>query len=438
MAEENWNRQVWRLAGPIILANMSLPILGAVDTAVVGHLPGPQYIGGVSVGAIIFNFIYYGFNFLRMGTTGFTAQAYGARDGDEVRASLARALIVAAALGAILILFQWPIAEAALGLIGASDAVEPLARGYFDIRIWGAPATLANFAILGWFIGIHNTRAALILQVFMNGLNIVLDLWFVLGLGWGVEGVAAATLISEVSAGVLGLWLVARNVGMIKGRWRLDLTLERTPLRRMLGINRDILIRSMCLQTAFVLFTMVGARLGDDILAANAVLLVFQFMLSYGLDGFAHAVEALAGGAIGSGSRERFRGAVKASTIWAVIVAGAYVLVYGLGGTLLIDLITNIEDVRAGARAYLPWAVLSPIVSVWSFQLDGIYIGATRGREMRNSMAAALVFYVLALAVLAPVLANHGVWLAFMVLMVVRAVTLGRGYRELERSIGSP
>jgi len=431
----DWHRRVWRLAGPIILSNVSVPLLGIVDTAVMGHLPGPQYIGAVAVGAVIFHVVYWGMGFLRMGTTGFTAQALGANDADEVRATLARALIVAVLLGVALIAVQRPIAWAALPLINASPQVEPLADLYFSIRIWGAPAALANFAFLGWFIGIHNTRAALVLQIVMNGVNIVLDLWFVLGLGWGVEGVAIATLIAEVGAVVLGAALVMRNLRPMGGHWRRALILDAGRIRKMMSLNRDIFIRSLCLMGSFAVFTSVGARIGDVALAANAVLFNFQIFMAYALDAFAFAAETLVGSAIGAGDRARYRTAVRVTSVWALVFAAGFAVFYALVGASVIDAITDIEPVRAAARDYLPWAVVLPLISVWSFQLDGIFIGATRGPDMRNAMVLSALAYIAALAVLVPWLGNHGLWLAFTVFMVARAITLGALFPAIGRSI---
>ena len=286
---ENWNRKTWHLAGPIMISNVSVPLLGAVDTAVMGRLPGPHYLGAVAVGALIFSFVYTGLNFLRMGTTGLTAQSNGARDPDPLRAWLARAGILAIGLGTALIALQVPIIAAALALIAPSDQVAPLTESYFLIRIWSAPATLMNFAILGWFFGVQNARAALVTQVAMNGVNIVLDLWFVIVLGWGVEGVAWATLISEVSASVLGFYLVGRILRTIGGRWNIRRAINPGRIRRMLRVNGDIFVRSLCLQVSFVAFTAVAARMGDLVLAANAVLLNFVMLASYALDGFANA-----------------------------------------------------------------------------------------------------------------------------------------------------
>ena len=437
MTPDNWNRRVWRLAGPIILSNISVPLLGVVDTAVVGHLPGPQYIGGVAIGALIFSFVYWGFGFLRMGTGGFVAQALGAGDADEVRASLARALILAGVLGMGVVALQGPIAWVSLALIAPSETVLPLAESYVSIRIWGAPAALANYAILGFFIGIQNTRAALVVQVAMNGANIVLDLVFVLGFGMGVEGVAIATLISEVGAAGLGLWLVARNLGPVGGHWQWDRIMDAAKLRRLFAVNRDIFIRTLCLIGAFALFTSVGARMGDVVLAANAVLFNFQTLMAYALDGFAHAAETLAGSAFGAGDRRQFRAVVRATSLWALIFSGAFTLFYLAFGTAMVDLMTTVAEVRATAYAYLPWVIVLPMISVWSFQLDGIYIGTTRSAGMRNAMVLSVALYIAAVFILTPLMGNHGLWLALTVLMVARGVTMGLGYPRIERSVGA-
>ncbi len=435
MTDTNWNRRVWRLAGPIILANLAVPMLGAVDTAVMGHLPGPQYIGAVAVGAVIVTFVYWGFGFLRMGTTGLTAQALGAGNADEVRATLARALILATGLGLAVLILQQPIGWFAFTLIKTSSPVAALARDYYDIRIWSGPFVLAHYALTGWFIGLQNTRAALILALVVNGTNIVLDLWFVFGLGWGVKGVALASVISEVISVAVGLLLVRRNLTVIGGHWRRELMLDGGRLRRMIAINRDIFIRTLCLKAAFAGFTAMGARFGDVTLAANAVLMIFQSLMAHGLDGFAHAVEALAGSALGGRDRDHFRAAVRATSRWALYVAVAFALIFILFGGLLIDLLTITPEVRAAARTYLPWLIASPLISMWSFQLDGIFIGATWTREMRNAMVLSLAIYAGATAIFVPLLGNHGLWLAMMVFMVARAVTLGCYYPKLERRV---
>jgi MATE family multidrug resistance protein len=412
-----------------------VPLLGIVDTAVVGHLPDPAYVGAVAVGATIFNFLYWGFGFLRMGTTGFAAQAYGAGDATELAAVLARALLVALGLGLLLLLLQWPIRLVALGLIEASPGVEGLTRQFFGVRIWSAPATLANYALLGWLLGVQRPRTALALQVVLNGLNIVLCLAFVVGLGWGVRGVAGATAIAEYAGAGLGLWLVWRALpgNARPGRARV---LARERLLALVKANGDIFIRTLCLVFAFAYFTARGAAQGDVLLAANAVLLNFQSLMAYALDGLAHATEILVGSAIGARDRTALSAAVRTATSWATGFAVIFTAIYALAGDRLVALFTDLAAVRAAAHDFLPWVVLSPLLSVWSFQLDGIFIGATRTAEMRNGMIIALACYLGAARLLLPALGNHGLWLAFLVLMVARAVPLAIWYPRIGRAIG--
>ena len=428
------NRRVWQLTVPIMFANLSVPLLGAVDTAVMGHLPEAYYLGAVAVGATIVHFIFWGFGFLRMGTAGLAAQAYGAKNGLEIRVVLARAGLLGVGLSAALLLLQWPIAQIGLTLFEASDQVEGPAETYFFIRIWSAPAVLMNYAIVGWFIGVQNTRAVMILQVFMNGLNIILDLWFVLGLEWDVAGVAAATVIAEFSALALGVLMVRRELRRIPGSWQGMNLRDADKIRQLVAVNRDIFIRTACLMFAFAFFTARGAKLGDNTLAANAVLIQFQQFLSFGLDGFAHAAEALVGGAVGARDRRTLRLAVKICGLWAAVIAAAYTLVYAAGGPVIIGWLTDLEAVRALAGEFLIWVIISPIISVWSFTLDGVFIGATRTAEMRNGMIISLAIYLAAVFALQPVLGNHGLWLAFTIFMAARAVTLAIVYPNVERA----
>jgi len=419
----------------MILSNLTVPLLGAVDTAVMGHMTEAYYLGAVAVGALIFNYLYWSFGFLRMGTTGLTAQAYGAGDGDETRAVFGRAALMGLALGLGAILLQVPIIEGAMALFSASTEVESLARVYFDIRIWSAPAVLVQYAMVGWFVGIQNIRMVLLLQLITNGLNVVLDLWFVLGLGWGVEGVAAATVIAELTGVAIGTVIILRVFSRSDGTWRWDLISNLDRFRRLVVVNRDLFIRTLCLLSAFAWVTARGAEMGDVVLAANAVLLIFQSIMSYGLDGFAHAAEALIGSAVGSRDRTSFQRAARATTFWAVIVAVFYTALYGALGTTLIAVMTDIEVVRRTTEVYLPWMILSPIVAVWGFQLDGIFIGATETRPLRNVMIGALVIFLVLSWILMPIYGNHGLWAAFIGFMGLRGVLLGPRYFRLRDRI---
>ena len=315
------------------------------------------------------------------------------------------------------------------------DKVETLAHSYFDIRVFAAPAALANYAVLGWLLGLQRAKSALMLQIFMNGVNIVLDLWFVLGLGWGVEGVALATAISEYAAAGLGIVLALRVLGQIGGQWSLDRLIDPLQLKRLFVVNGDIFVRTLCLVTAFAYFTSRGASMGDTLLAANAILMNFQMIVGYALDGFAFAAEALIGAAIGAGDRDKLRQAVRTSTLWAGLFAVLFSLAYWVAGSLIIAAMTDIGTVRKTAETFLIWAVFSPLVSVWSFQLDGIFIGATRTRAMRNGMAVSLAGFLLSVWIMVPLWGNHGLWAAFYVYMILRAVTLYVRYPALVRSV---
>lgn len=438
LADTVSHRRIWRLAGPIILSNLSTPLLGAIDTAVIGRLGAAHYIGAVAVGALVFNFLYWGFGFLRMGTTGLTAQALGADDAAELHAALGRAVGLALAIALILLLLQVPVGAVAIGLIGGSPEVQAGAGTYFAIRIWGTPAALTNYALLGWFIGLQRAQTALALQLWLNGVNAALDILFVLGLGWGVAGIAAGTVIAEISAAALGLalaWRILRRQKGAQGQaWDWPRLREPAALRRLLAVNGDIFLRTLCLIAAFAWFTAQSARAGDLTLAANAVLLHFLTFTAYGLDGFAFAAEALVGAAVGARDRRALRLAARRSSLWALLTGAAFAAAFAALGPWLIDLMAEPADIRAEARAFLPWLVALPLVSVWCFQLDGIFIGATRTATMRNAMLVSLLIYLAAWAMLAPALGNHGLWAAFLVFFAARGLTLGACYPALERS----
>jgi len=416
----------------MIFSNVTTPLIGAVDTAVIGQLGSAPLIGAVAVGATVFTFFYWAFGFLRMGTTGLTAQASGAERRREVLATLYRALLVAGAAGLAIIVLQYPIAEAAFALMGASPDVDEAARTYFAIRIWSAPAALANYALVGWFIGLGQAGTAFRLQLLLNLTNIGLDALFVLSFGWGVAGVAAGTLIAETGAALAGLAVALRAAGGLRLRlWRV---FNAGKLKRMVAVNGDIMIRTLSLLFAFSFFTAQGARSGDVILAANAILMHFLSVSAYFLDGVAYATEALTGKAIGARDRSRFRDAVRLSSVWAAGLSALVSAAFWMAGGVVIDAITVNSAVRELARTYLIWAALSPLIGVACFQLDGIFIGATRTRDMRNMMLISLVVYLLAWAALTPVLGNHGLWAALMVLFLARAATLGLRYPALAQA----
>ena len=436
MREWAWHRRVWRLAWPMVVSNLSVPLLGAVDTAVIGHLPEPHFLGAVAVGALIFNTLYFGCNFLRMGTTGLTAQAYGARDFDAARATLARALLIALVLAAALLALQGPIGWLAFYLVEPSEAVAGEGTRYFFIRIWGAPAALANIALVGWFIGMQNTRAALALLLTVNGINIVLDLVLVLVYELGVPGVAWATVAADYSGLILGAAVTARLANRHGGRWRPRHVLDAAAMRRFLGINRDIFVRTLFVITAFALFTTLSARQGDVVLAANAVLLNFVVFFNFAYDGFAFAAEALTGRALGARRRADLARAIRACLLWCLALALLTLAVYGVAGAPIVRVLTDIDDVRIVAYDYLPWLIALPLVAVWGIFFDGVFTGVTRTADMRNTMMLAFVVFVPCAWFLREPMGNHGLWLAMTLLYAVRGIGLGAIYVRIQRRGG--
>ncbi len=428
-------REVLILAWPVILSNLSVPLLGAVDTAVIGHLPDPANLGAVAIGAMIFSFLYWGFGFLRMGTTGFISQANGAGDYTEVRAILARALLLGVLIAGVILLFQTPVLAIALGLVETSSMVERGATQYFQIRVLGAPAALANYCLLGVFIGLGKTQMALVTQIFMNSLNIILDLVFVLGLDMGVSGVALATVIAEYSAVALGIVIILMYLREFEGQWAREEILSLPKFFGLMRVNRDIFIRTILLIFAFAYFTATAAKLGDETLAAVAVAMNFMHFLAFGLDGFAHAAESMVGNAIGAKRPDRLKDVVVSSTVLATIVALGYALIYGMLGAEIIDLLTNIEGVRITAYDYLPWLIVMPLFAVWSYQLDGIFIGAMKTKEMRNGMIASFVAYFGAMLLLSGYNGADGMWIAMLIFMTARAVTLAIYYPCIRKAI---
>jgi len=417
------DKALWRLALPMILSNITVPLLGVVDTAVIGHLDSPIYLGGVAVGTTATSFIFMLLLFLRMSTTGLTAQAFGANDKTALARALTQPLLIALVAGVLFVLLRTPASSLAATLMGGSPEVQQQAQIFIEIRWLSAPATLANLVILGWLLGVQYARAPMVLLIVGNLVNILLDLLFVLKFHWGVAGAAGATALAEyVTLGVC-LWMVARVLKMrgvhftlLKNSWRGDAA-------RLFRLNRDIMLRSLMVQICFASLTMLGARIGPDVVAVNAVLLMFLTFTAYALDGFAYAVEACSGEAVGAKDRSRLLLIWHAACRQAGIVALMFAVIYAFTGPYIVALLTSIEPLREMADRYLIWQVIMPLVGVWCYLLDGMFIGATRGREMRNSMVMAAVGYGFALLTL-PWLGNHGLWLAVTVFLTLRGLTL--------------
>lgn len=427
------HRRVIGIALPMMLANVSTPLLGIADAAVIGQLGVAHLLAGVALGAVIFDFVFWPFAFLRMGTTGLTAQAVGAADAGEERAALFRAVLLALVCGLGIVALQRPIAFAAFGLIDGSAEAEAAARTYFDIRIWSAPLSFVNFAVLGWFLGRGQAGIGLLLTVFLNGVNIVANLVLVLGLSWGVEGTAAGTLVGEALTFALGAVLVLRTLRPWPGI-DLAVVLDRAKLVATMVLNRDVFVRTLALIFVFTFFAAQGAKSGDAILAANAILHNLALTGAYLLDGFATAAEQLGGVAVGARDRRAFDRAMRLSSIWALGISLVVSLAFLATGDALIGAMTKSPEVRATAREFLPWAAAIPVVGAMAYIFDGIYIGATWSVAMRNLMVAAVIVFLIAWAVLMPAFGNHGLWAALLLFLVARTIGQAALYPRLRRA----
>ena len=430
------HKRILAISIPIILSNVTIPLLGVVDTAVIGQLGKVAPIGAVGSGALIISAIYWILGFLRMGTTGLTAQAVGKKDNQEIIALLSRTLLIGITAGLVLILINDFIFWGSFKVSPASEEVENLAYSYMKIRIYSAPAAISIFGILGWLIAQERTRMVLLLQLWMNGSNILLDFLFVIGFNWGVEGVALATVFAEVSSFFLGIFIC--RSAFIGSAWRsFHLVLNKAKISKMAVVNFDILIRSMFLQAAFILFMFLSSDINDDILAINQILLQFLSISAYALDGFAFSAEALIGQAFGAKSVKSLRKVSIFATFWAFLAAIVLTLCFYFGSDFLIVLMTSSEELRENAQVYVYWVIVAPILAAPAFILDGIFIGATRTKDMRNCMIISFGIYCLVVWLLYEPFGNQGLWAALMVMFIVRAVTLFFQYFSIERSIKS-
>ncbi|XQW84924.1 MATE family efflux transporter [Thalassotalea piscium] len=428
------HKQLFALALPMILSNITAPLLGMVDTAVIGHLQHAYYLGGSTVGAMVITFVVWLSGFLRMSTTGLAARAFGKDSAKDNQLVLLRGISVALLIGLVVILFQGPYISTILYFAGGSEQVQFYAREYSEIRIYGIPAAIANLVILGWLLGNHRAKAVMWVLIVTNLVNLGLDLLFVLGFEWQVKGVAWATLIAEYTGLILGCSII--YLSDIKSRlshekWRIVTWIEvinREAFSAYFKLNRDIMIRTLSLQSCFMFITFQGARLGDDVVAANAILMNFLLLISFGLDGIANATEVMVGNASGGKNQQKLNQAVSVSTIWTLIFAAIYSLAFLLFGSELIGMISSINAVVVLANQYLIWIVALPLVACWSYLLDGIYIGLMRVKVMRNSMLMATFLGFYPAWFLLQGYDNQGLWGAFFIFMLIRGGSLALHY----------
>ncbi|MCI4647881.1 MATE family efflux transporter [Phaeodactylibacter sp.] len=412
------NREILRLAIPNIISNISVPLLSSVDTALMGRM-SELHIGAVGIGAMLFNFIYWNFGFLRMGTTGLTAQAYGQQSDEAVAHTLGRALLVVFGVATLLLLLQWPLGEAGIQLMNTEDRQAGLVRQYFFIRIWAAPATLGLYALMGWFFGLQNAIFPLVLTIIINVANILLSVYLVEYRGMGVAGVAYGTLIAQYIGLIAAFGLAFYRYGHLLGHFQLRAISQWEKLLGFLRVNADIFIRTLCLTGVFGFFYSQSSGQGEMVLAVNTILLQYLNWMSYGVDGFAYASESLVGKYKGAADNPKTRRAIGLSFAWGMGLAALFSLGYGLGGNALLRLFTNQADVILAAQPFLFWMVLFPLLGTPSYIWDGVYIGLTASKSMRNSMLLAFVTFLLAYTI-ARGYGNHGLWLAMLVFLVAR------------------
>ncbi|MCD5994316.1 MATE family efflux transporter [Pseudomonas sp. CDFA 602] len=418
------HRRVWGLAAPMILSNISVPLVALVDSAVIGHLPHAHQLGAVAVGATLYTFLAWAMGFLRMGTTGFAAQAAGRNDGAALRQILLQGLLLAAGLALLLGVVALPFSHLALAMMAPSADLQQLTLDFFHTRLFGLPAALASYALVGWFLGTQNARAPLAILLTTNLVNIALNLWFVIGLDWGVVGSARASVVAEWTGVALGLILTRKALRAWSGQILWPALKVWSNWRPLLAVNRDIFVRTLALQSIMFLITVQGARLGDATVAANALLLNGLLLTSHALDGLAHAVEALCGHAIGARDRVSLRRSLVVAGGWSLIASVAFAVLFLAGGHWFVILQTDIPDVRETAIEYLPYLAVMPLLAVWSYLLDGLFIGATRAREMRNAMLVS-VLGIAPFAYLASSHGNHALWLTFLAFTLLRGLSLG-------------
>lgn len=423
------DKQILKIALPAIVTNITVPLLGLVDTAIVGHMGDATYIGAIAVGSMVFNLVYWVFGFLRMGTSGLTAQARGRRDLQEMRSLLVRSQTVAMTIALLILLLQVPLRDVMLWLIGPTDDVRPLAVTYYHIVVWGAPAMLGLYGLSGWFIGMQNTRLPMVISISQNVVNIVASLALVYGLGMKVEGVALGTVVAQYAGLLMAMAMLVRYY-----RWYITIRLcslkEFIPFLR---VNSDIFLRTLCLVAVNLYFTSAGARQGATILAVNALLLQLYLLFSYIMDGFAYAGEALCGRFWGARDNKAFREVVGRLFMWGAGMTVLFTTLYVVGGMPFLRLLTDEETVVQAAREYVWWAWMIPVAGVAAFVWDGIFIGITQTRGMLVSAAVASVVFLAGVVWLMPVMGNHGLWLSMLLYLAVRGIVQSVIFRSNKR-----
>lgn len=420
-----------------MLSNASVPLVGIVDTAVMGRMDSPAYLSAVAVGAVLFSGIFWAFGFLKMGTGGLVAQAFGRADTDELQAIFTRAVAIALALAIVILLAGVPMFRVGIWAIGGSTQLHALTADYYFVRLFAAPATLVSYVVIGTLVGQQRMREVFWLQLILNVLNVVLNLAFFEFTDWGIKGVATATVISEYSALAVGLFMLRTHCkGPIP---KLIAALSnRQAFKEFFTIGSDLFVRTLSLTFAFYWITALGSRLGDTTLAVNAILIQMLHFTAYALDGFAMAAETLTGSALGQRNRQALWRDVKACTWGALFVALFFSTLYAGLGQSVVNAMTTLPEVRDLASTYLVWIVIGPIIGVWSFLLDGVFIGTTHTREMRNGMLISLAIFMLAASWFVPQWGNHGLWLSYHLFMLARALTLGVWFPRVLRAAQSP
>lgn len=419
------NREILQIALPSIVSNITVPLLGLIDAAIVGHLGAASYIGAIAVGGMLFNIIYWIFGFLRMGTSGMTSQAYGQKDEAETMRILARSMGVGMLIALALIILQYPIERIAFTLMKATPEVERLASLYFRICIWGAPAVLGLYSISGWCIGMQNSRFPMYVAITQNIVNILASLVLVYGFGMKIEGVAIGTLVAQYAGLLMAAWLWTSHFKRLLPYIQLQTLLAKGAIRRFFQVNRDIFFRTLCLVAVTMYFTSAGAAQGEVILAVNTLLMHFFTFFSYIMDGFAYAGEALVGKHLGANDRPALRQMVHQLFVWGIVLSLVFTLVYGIGGKVFLGLITNEQSVITASSAYFYWVLAIPLAGFAAFLYDGIFIGATATRWMLYAMSIATIAFFLIYYGFRGAMGNHALWLAFITYLALRGIVQG-------------